>query len=98
MEFGLKQEDLEAGRVYEAVGCPKCTAGYKGRINIAEALYFYPDISEAIMKAGDDIDVVNIRKLAEKHGMLSMRQSGMDRILQGYTTIEEVAYATSENN
>jgi type IV pilus assembly protein PilB len=97
LEFGIAEEDLEAGKVYEPVGCSKCSGGYKGRINIAEALYFYPDISEAIMKAGDEIDVVHIRKLAEKHGMLSMRESGLDRILQGYTSIAEVAYATSEN-
>jgi len=91
----MTQEDLDKGLVFEEVGCPKCSGGYKGRINIAEALYFYPDIREAIVKAGNEIDEEKIRVLAESHGMLSMRQSGLARIRDGLTSLAEVAYATS---
>ncbi|HOQ78531.1 MAG TPA: GspE/PulE family protein, partial [Candidatus Cloacimonas sp.] len=41
MQMGISKEELEAGKIYEPVGCPKCNGtGYKGRINVAEALYF----------------------------------------------------------
>ncbi len=97
LELGLTMEDLKSGNVYEAVGCKKCTDGYKGRVNIAEALYFTPEIRKTIAESGGDIDEEKIRKIAEGQGMLSMLESGLDRIRNGLTTIEEVAYAVSED-
>lgn len=96
LELGLTQAELDSGKVYEPVGCPKCIGGYKGRINIAEALYFYPEIKAEIVSASTDINEDRIRAIAEKHGMLSMRDSGIERIREGQTSLEEVAYATSE--
>ncbi len=97
IQLGLTREELESGQVFEAVGCPKCHHGYSGRINIAEALFFYPEIRNEIVRSGSDIDEERIRTLAEKHGMLSMRKSGIDRIRQGLTDMSEVLFATSED-
>jgi type IV pilus assembly protein PilB len=97
LAIGLTQEELEAGSIYEAVGCPKCTNGYKGRVNIAEALYFYPEVRNEIVKSINDIDEERIRAIAEKHGMLSMRASGIDRMRNGLTDLTEVLYATAED-
>lgn len=98
LELGIKQEDLDAGIIFQAnpKGCPKCHNGYKGRTNIAEALYFYPEIRAAIIQSGEEIDEDTIKKIAQSKGMLSMRESGIDRIRSGITTLTEVAYATSE--
>ncbi len=79
------------------MGCPKCHNGYKGRVNIAEALYFYPEIRTEIVTSGSDIDEERIRVIAEKHGMLSMRKSGIDRIRNGLTSVAEVVFATAED-
>lgn len=95
MELGLTEEELQSGTIFEPVGCPKCIGGYKGRINIAEALYFYPDVRQEIVSSAADINEERIRAVAEKHGMLSMRDSGVERIREGQTSLEEVAYATS---
>ena len=97
IEFGLSEEDLKAGKIYEAVGCSKCNNGYKGRLNICEALYFTPEVRKAIVDSGEEIDEDEIRRVAEGQGMLSMLDSGLDRIRNGLTTIEEIAYATSED-
>ena len=97
IEFGFTEEELKSGTIYEALGCDKCNNGYKGRINIAEALYFHPEVCDQILKAGELIDEKEIRRIAEKHGMLSMRESGLARIRDGLTSIAEVAYATSGN-
>lgn len=97
MALGFTQEELEDGRIYEAVGCKQCNQGYKGRINIAEALYFYPEVRNEIMRSLTDIDEERIRVVAEEHGMLSMRKSGLERIREGLTDITEVLYATSED-
>ena len=94
--MGFSQDELDSGKIYEPVGCPRCKEGYKGRINIAEALYFYPEVRNEIVKSGSDIDEDRIRAIAEKHGMLSMRDSGVARIREGLTGIAEVLYATTE--
>lgn len=99
IEFGLKEEELNAGIVFEAneKGCKKCNAGYKGRLNICEALYFTSEVRKAIVESGVEIDEELIRSIAEKQGMLSIKESGLDRIRNGLTTISEIAYATSED-
>jgi type IV pilus assembly protein PilB len=96
LEMGFSEEELTAGVVFDPVGCPKCHNGYKGRVNIAEALYFYPEIRTEIVTASSDINEERIRAIAEKHGMLSMRNSGIARIREGLTSMAEVAYATAE--
>jgi type IV pilus assembly protein PilB len=95
--LGFTEEELTQGRIYEAVGCPRCNQGYKGRINIAEALYFYPEVRNEIMRSMQEIDEERIREVAESKGMLSMRRSGIERIREGLTDITEVLYATSED-
>ncbi|MCB5260434.1 MAG: Flp pilus assembly complex ATPase component TadA, partial [Candidatus Cloacimonetes bacterium] len=97
MQLGISKEELEAGMIYEPVGCRKCHNGYKGRINVAEALYFYPEIRQEIVKSISDIDEERIRKIAEKHGMLSMRDSGVERMREGLTDLTEVLFVTSED-
>ena len=97
LAIGLTQEELEAGTIFEPVGCAKCTNGYKGRVNIAEALYFYPEVRNEIVKSINDIDEERIRAIGEKHGMLSMRASGIDRMRNGLTDLTEVLFATAED-
>ncbi|MCK4694393.1 MAG: type II/IV secretion system protein, partial [Candidatus Cloacimonetes bacterium] len=98
IEFGLTEEELKSKQIFEAgKGCKKCNNGFKGRITICEALYFSHEIRKAIVESGTDIDEDLIRNIAEKQGMLSIKESGLDRIRNGLTTISEVAYATSED-
>ena len=98
LELGVNQEDLDAGLIFQAnpKGCSKCHSGYKGRAAISEALYFYPEVREAIIKSGNDIDEAEVKRIAQSKGMLSIRQSGVEAMRQGITTLTEVAYATSE--
>lgn len=97
LELGLTEEDLKSGKIFEAgPGCRKCTDGYKGRISLAEALYFTPEIRKSIVNSGVEINEEEIREIAESQGMLSLLESGLERIREGITTISEVSYAASE--
>ncbi len=97
IDIGLTKEEVEGGKIFDpGPGCKKCNKGYKGRVNICEALYFSPDIRKTILNSGNDIDEYKIREIAESHGMLSLRASGLDRIRNHLTSIEEIIYATSE--
>jgi type IV pilus assembly protein PilB len=95
--FGFTDADLDTRTIYEAVGCEKCSAGYKGRAAIHEALYFTPEIRKMIVKAGSDVDEEKIREQAVRDGMWTLRRSGIERILDGETTLEEIASATTED-
>jgi type IV pilus assembly protein PilB len=96
-KFGFTKEQLDTRTVHDAVGCDKCNGGYKGRAAIHEALYFSREIRNMIVKSGEDIDEDAIRTQATKDGMWTLRRSGIERILEGSTTLEEIAAATSED-
>jgi len=74
----------------------KCSGGYKGRAAIHEALYFTKAIKDIILNAGDKVDENAIREQATKDGMWTLRRSGMERMMEGSTTLEEVVSNTTE--
>ncbi|MGC8595531.1 MAG: GspE/PulE family protein [Candidatus Kryptoniota bacterium] len=97
IKFGFTPEELDSHKIYAAVGCEKCGGtGYKGRAAIHEALYFTREIKRIILRSGADIDEDEIREQAIKDGMWTLRRAGINRILEGVTTMEEVAATTTE--
>jgi type IV pilus assembly protein PilB len=97
VKFGFAPDDFEKHTIYEAAGCDKCSGGYKGRAAIHEALYFSRDIRRLIISSGEEVDEESIRKQAEKDGMWTLRRSGIERIKEGITTLEEIASATTDD-
>jgi type IV pilus assembly protein PilB len=68
-------------------------AGYKGRIPIYEMLVFTDEIKRAIF---DGLTTDQVRDIARKQGMLTLREAGIERIRNGETTVEEVLRVTTE--
>ncbi len=94
----FKPEDWKDKTVYEAVGCPKCNnTGYKGRLAIHEALYFSKEIRNLIVRSGEEVDEEAVRVQARKDGTLTLRDSGLEKVMQGLTTVQEVLAATTES-
>ena len=85
---------LKKAVFYKGRGCPICNqTGYKGRIGIFEVL----GVSEAIKKLiGQRASADAIQKQAIKEGMLTLKQDGILKALDGITTIEEVWRVTKE--
>jgi type IV pilus assembly protein PilB len=98
LKFGLTEEDVATRTFYTAVGCEKCGGGYKGRAAIHEALYFTKPIKDIILNAGDKVDENAIREQAMKDGMWTLRRSGIERMKEGSTTLEEVVSNTTEED
>lgn len=96
MRIGFTEQELNNTIFYKPVGCSECFGGYKGRIAIMEALLMNKEIRQLIFKAKDDIDEEGIRELATQTGMLTLRDSGKERIKRGLTTCEEIIGATVE--
>jgi len=96
LKFGFTEEQVQTHTFYKAVGCEKCNGGYKGRAAIHEALYFSKAIKDLILNAGEKVDENAIRDQAAKDGMWTLRRSGMERMMEGATTLEEVVSTTVE--
>lgn len=90
-EYGAPKISADT-EVPEPVGCDVCNnTGYKGRLGIFEIFYIDDEIKVFILKSPSMYD---LKKLAEKKGMLNMRQEGLLKALVGITTIEEVMSVT----
>jgi type IV pilus assembly protein PilB len=77
---------------YEAQGCPECNfTGYKGRTAIAELLELSDEIREMIL---DKRPLSEVRKRAKEEGMVFLREVGMEKVLQGVTSLKELNKVT----
>jgi len=80
--------DNERPTLYRAMGCSACSkTGYRGRKALLELLVFNDDVERMIIEGGTADE---IHKLAVEQGMVTLRQSGMRKALEGETTLEEV--------
>ena len=79
--------------VHGAVGCDSCNGGYKGRVGIYQVMPVSPAIGEIIMRGGNQLD---IQKQAEKEGIPDLRRSGLKKVMDGVTSLDEVERATNE--
>ncbi len=90
----LKLEDLEGATLYKGAGCERCNGtGYKGRYAIHELLVIDDEIRHAIIEGKT---ATEIKELARKKGMKTLREDGIQKALQGITTLEEVMARTIE--
>ncbi len=80
--------------IYEPVGCKRCNnVGYSGRIGIFEILEMTTSLSKlALKKPSED----EIRQEAHRQGMVTMKQDGILKVLQGLTSLEEVVRVAEE--
>lgn len=87
-EMGFTDADLATGfKVYQPVGCSECRDGYKGRVGIYEVMKVTPEISRIIMEEGNAIDIA---EAARRSGFNDLRRSGLDKVMQGMTSLQEV--------
>ena len=92
--LNLNPEDIEGAKLYRGAGCERCGGtGYKGRYAIHELLVIDDDIRHAIIEGKS---ATEIKELARKKGMKTLREDGIQKALQGITTLEEVMARTIE--
>lgn len=92
--IGLKLEDLKGRPLYRPVGCPNCmNTGYSGRTGIHELLLISEAFQAEVMKGSDSGE---LKRLAMREGMVTLRQNAASKVAQGATTIEEVLRVTQD--
>lgn len=91
-EAGIPKGTFPDGKIFKGKGCSNCNqTGYKGRIGLYEVMPISPEIRSLILKGGSSDDVA---KQADKEGMITLRDDGIDKVKKGVTTIEELMRET----
>ncbi|HXL82603.1 MAG TPA: type IV-A pilus assembly ATPase PilB [Casimicrobiaceae bacterium] len=95
LQAGFSELDIDGSwQAYGPVGCDHCLGtGYKGRMGIYEVMPITDDMRQVIMRNGS---VLDIAEQAKKEGMRSLRQSGLLKVKQGLTSLEEIEAVTNE--
>jgi type IV pilus assembly protein PilB len=91
--MGFKPDDNV--KLWKAVGCPQCSAGYRGRFAILEALDINEDVKKMIIDRRPSLE---IKKTALKQGMLTLRRTALLNAMRGRTTLEEVLRMTMSDD
>ncbi len=90
----MPDTSLKGHKLYRGVGCEKCGgSGYNGRYAIHELLVVDDELEGAIVR---EASALEIRDLAVKKGMKTLRQDGIYKAFEGITTLEEVLARTAE--
>jgi type IV pilus assembly protein PilB len=95
LEAGFAEDDLDGSwQPYRAVGCERCNGtGYKGRVGIYQVMPISEDIEKLILAHGTALE---IEEQARREGVRTLRESGLLKVKQGLTSLEEVLSCTNE--
>jgi type IV pilus assembly protein PilB len=90
--MGFSEEDAKTVVCYKGKGCSACNnSGYKGRIALYEIMPVGADIKQMVLECSSADEV---KKTASKLGMKTLRMSGLTKVTEGITSIEEVLRVT----
>jgi type IV pilus assembly protein PilB len=95
IDVGLSPAEAAAITCYRGNGCEVCSGtGYKGRIAIYEVMPLSPELRDLVLSGGSALD---IKRSAIRLGMRTLRASGLEKLCEGTTTIEEVVRVTAKD-
>ncbi|HIW07216.1 MAG TPA: Flp pilus assembly complex ATPase component TadA [Candidatus Ignatzschineria merdigallinarum] len=82
-----------ASKFYKASSCSECHDGYRGRIAIFEVMPISKRMEQMMLESAPAME---IRQQAEREGVKSLRQSGIEKVMEGRTSLEEILRVTTE--
>ena len=92
IQVGFAPDEVKTLKVKRGRGCERChNTGYKGRVGLFEVLAFTDEIRDMILSGASSIE---LKRKAIEEGMVSLRMSGLQKIREGATTLEEVLRET----
>jgi type IV pilus assembly protein PilB len=92
VDLGFSPEEARTIKTYRGRGCQNCNGtGYKGRIGLYEVMEITDELRELILVGASALE---LRKKAIEEGMITLRSSGLEKLRQGITTIDEVVRET----
>jgi type IV pilus assembly protein PilB len=95
IDLGVAPDEVKSFTVFKGKGCPLCNnTGYKGRLGLYEVMPMKEEVKELILSRASTTE---IKKEAIRLGMKTLRQSGISKVRNGQTTIEEVLRTTIDD-
>ncbi len=93
LDAGFREEEVDTLKINRAVGCDQCGEGYKGRVGIYQVMPISEEMGRIIMAGGN---AINLADQAKKEGIPDLRESGLNKIRQGVTSLEELNRVVTE--
>ncbi len=92
IQAGVKEADLDGFVCYKGQGCPTCNdSGYKGRVGFYQVMPMFEELREMILAGANTAE---IKRESMRLGVKTMRQSGLTKMAEGVTSLEEVLRCT----
>ena len=94
LKSGFTEEQMtDKFKIYEAVGCDNCTAGYKGRVGIYQVMPVSEEMGRIIMEGGN---ALQLEEQSKAEGVADLRVSGLKKVADGITSMEELDRVTKD--
>ena len=94
-EMFKKYVNLDVDNVYDSIGCPECSSGYRGRVALQEVLLISPEIRDAINAR---ISKSELRHLVYSSDVITLLQDGLYKVIAGLTSVSEVIKLTEADD
>ena len=93
LDMGMKPEIAKGAAIFKGGGCRNCAdTGYKGRVALYEVMPLYDPLREMVLNGGSTAE---LKMEAIRAGMTSLRMSGLLKLAEGVTTVDEVLRVTA---
>jgi type IV pilus assembly protein PilB len=94
LKSGFTEDQLtDEFKIYEAIGCDNCTAGYKGRVGIYQVMPVSEEMGRIIMEGGNAMELA---QQASIEGVADLRESGLKKVADGITSLAELDRVTKD--
>ena len=94
LEEGFSEKEIAAGlKIYGPNGCDQCSGGYKGRVGIYQVMPVSEEMGRIIMEGGN---AMQLAAQAKKEGIPDLRESGLKKVKDGITSLDELNRVTKE--
>ena len=93
LEEGFREDEIKDLTLYAPVGCDQCADGYKGRVGIYQVMPVTEAIGRIIMENGNAMDIAD---QARKEGIPDLRESGLKKVKDGVTSLDEINRVTKD--
>ncbi|MFQ5643311.1 MAG: type IV-A pilus assembly ATPase PilB [Thiogranum sp.] len=93
LEEGFREDEIDNIKLYSPVGCDQCADGYKGRVGIYQVMPVSEAMGRIIMENGNAMQLAD---QAGKEGIADLRESGLKKVRDGITSLEEINRVTKD--
>jgi type IV pilus assembly protein PilB len=93
IQLGFEEGEIDSLTIYEPQGCSDCSGGYKGRVGIYQVMPISETMAKLVMEGGNAIDLA---EQAQVENICDLRQSGINKVRQGITSLAELERVTKD--